>query len=254
MLSFRHGQTRACTCWALDTRRNLHLHTRLSKSYNTRKYTLSSWYGPTHAESSEALRHANSCSALDMGHHIKKLNQLSIDAKRCQTVNLRRISQQMHADTPSALDMFKRMQPHSLPSMCAWQCYMSGFQNAQTHADTRSALDTCRHMHTLAHTWYMQTKKQHTQPSTCADTCTYTLSSPGTCWHALSFWHRKLNEDASTLSSWGTCQLTLSSHVTCIQHILSSRHRKMNEDTACVFIEFPPVLTLLRAVRGMCDC
>lgn len=51
MLSFRHWPTRASTCQALDTCLNLQLHALLSKCEITLKYTLNSWYGPTHAES-----------------------------------------------------------------------------------------------------------------------------------------------------------------------------------------------------------
>ena len=149
------------------------------------------------------------------------------DAERCQALVTR--------NTCRHTSSSRYLQTHAAncqPLMCAGTCWnMSCSQNAQMQADTQLALDTCRHMHTLAPLLIHANKKQHTQPSPCADTCTYTLSSRGTCWHALSFWHRKLNEDACTLSARGTCQLTLSSHVTCRQHILSSRHRKLNEDT-----------------------
>jgi hypothetical protein len=47
----RHGLTRASTCWVLDSCRNLHLHIRLLNREITRKYTPSSRYRSTHAES-----------------------------------------------------------------------------------------------------------------------------------------------------------------------------------------------------------
>ena len=51
----RHGPSRASTCWALDSCRNLHLHTPGSRE-NTRKYMPSSWYRSTHMESWQNLQ------------------------------------------------------------------------------------------------------------------------------------------------------------------------------------------------------
>ncbi len=54
------GQFVHSTCWALDARQNLHLDTVLSTGYNTYRYTLSCWYGSTHAELWPNLNNLNS--------------------------------------------------------------------------------------------------------------------------------------------------------------------------------------------------
>jgi hypothetical protein len=86
---------------------------------------------------------------------------------------------------------------------------MPSSQKAQRYADTRSALDVQTHAHTRSTLDAGKQIKKHTKPSICADTCTHTLSSLGTCRGTLSAGHRKLNED--TCSALKTCQPMLSS-------------------------------------------
>jgi hypothetical protein len=239
MLSFQHGPTRASTCWALDTRRNLHSHTRLSNRENTHQYMLSSRYGPTHAEESwlnlhecwdmqnhaQLLMlahtsiprykptHAGTCQALDTCRsmcatlsswywptfvfiYYNKDSPSALDKCRKMQKDARLST---GANTLSALNTFKHMQPHSQPSMRAYTCWdMSSSQNAQTHADTRLIrADTCIH---ALHSWYRQT---NTDTRSALNMCRHTLSSRGTGRQALSFQHRKLNEDASSaLDTW----------------------------------------------------
>jgi hypothetical protein len=136
-------------CW------NLLLHTRLSNHENTRKYTPSSQYGSTHADSWQNLQkrwdlhihaqplilahtrwykptHAGTCQALDtcrnMCTHaqlliVRTLSQLLIDAERC-----RKMPDSRHT---------QHVQTHFQLSICSNACSQTiGPQCVQTHAET----------------------------------------------------------------------------------------------------------------------
>jgi hypothetical protein len=196
-------KTHTNTCSALDTGQYmLRNHDWIFMSAEICRITLSSWCWPTHNDTSrpdpdtnqhmqvhaKLLVHVETCerwywptfvfiyynkdspSALDKCRKMQKDARLSTGANRL-----------------SALNTFKHMQPHSQPSMRAYML---------RHVKLIRA-DTCTH---ALHSWYRQT---NTDTRSALNMCRHTLSSRGTGRQALSFQHRKLNEDASSaLDTW----------------------------------------------------
>jgi hypothetical protein len=117
-------------------------HDWIFMSAETCRYTLSFWDWPTHDGSHPApdmnhtysymtstwymQKHANICSALGTGQHIKILNQLSISARRCMCI--------------AGVLIRSNACSHTLSSKC-------------THAETSLALSTRKHMQ--IHTWLL---------------------------------------------------------------------------------------------------
>ena len=120
------------SCGMHNPNRNRHMqvHAKLLIQVETCVHTLSSWHWPTYKNIQRENNLYYTLNNQPSKMTWKIFNQLLIDAERCRKMPGSQHAQ-THADTLSALDTFKSMQPHPQPSMCADTCWnVSGSQNA----------------------------------------------------------------------------------------------------------------------------